>query len=77
MRQHKLHCAQTARSIRDFALIASRKVALKPIRRKRETFPRNSMNMRQKSESVPNPIGNNEVKRMFDTAVNGHKKGGR
>ena len=35
------------------------------------------MNMRQKSESVPSPIGNNGVKRMFDTAINGHKKGGR
>ena len=32
------------------------------------------MNMRQKSASVPNPIGNNGVKRMSDTAINARKK---
>ena len=32
------------------------------------------MNMRQKSESVPSPIGDNGIKRMFDTVINGAQK---
>ena len=33
--------------------------------------------MRQKGDSVPNPIGDNGIKRMFDAVINGAQKGGR